>query len=272
MSMHYQNYRNKVVIITGASFGIGKSLALQLSEQGAHLVLAARSKQLLDALKAQCESLGGRALVVPTDVSVPAQCHALVQRAAEHYGRIDTLVNNAGVCMIARFEEVQALSLYEQIMRVNYLGSVYCTHYCLPYLKQSRGHVVAITSLAGRTGVPLYSAYSASKHAMIGFFESIRIELEPAGIDITLILPDFVSSGIHERSVDGEGCTVGEAHGVDYERAISPDECARLCIRAMLNHEREAVLSWRGRIGQWVKLVAPRAIDLITKKAIEMGR
>ena len=248
MSMHYQNYRNKVVIITGASFGIGKSLALQLSEQGAHLVLAARSKQLLDALKAQCESLGGRALVVPTDVSVPAQCHALVQRAAEHYGRIDTLVNNAGVCMIARFEEVQALSLYEQIMRVNYLGSVYCTHYCLPYLKQSRGHVVAITSL-----------------------KNITFRLGTA-VDITLILPDFVSSGIHERSVDGEGCTVGEAHGVDYERAISPDECARLCIRAMLNHEREAVLSWRGRIGQWVKLVAPRAIDLITKKAIEMGR
>jgi short-subunit dehydrogenase len=272
MIMQYPDYQNKTVIITGASYGIGKSLALQLSEQGACLVLAARSKGLLNDIKEQCESIGGRALVVQTDVTDPDHCRTMVQRATEHYGRIDTLINNAGVCMISRFDEVKDLSHYERIMRVNYLGSVNCTYYCLPYLKQSQGHIVAIASLAGRTGVPLYSAYSASKHALIGFFESIRIELEDAGVNVTLMLPDFVSSGLHERSVDGSGCVIGKAHNIDYDHVMTPDECARLCIQAMTKCKREAMLTWRGRLGQWLKLLNPRFIDAITKKAIAVGR
>ena len=244
--MYNQMFRNNVAVITGASSGIGRSLALRLAEQGAFLVLAARSKERLTEVATQCEARGGRALAVPTDVTDPVQCQKLAEHAVEHFGRIDTLVNNAGIAMIARFDQVRELSLYDRIMRVNYLGSVYCTHFCLPYLKQSRGHIVVIASIAGRTGVPLYSAYSASKHAMIGFFESIRIELKSAGVGVTLILPDFVSSGIHERSVNGEGCNLGIAHSVDYQRATSPEKCARLCIRAMAKRRREVYLSWRG--------------------------
>ena len=266
------NYRDKVIIVTGASLGIGRALALGLAEQGARLVLAARSRHRLEELEQQCASHGGEAIAVPTDVADAAQCRALAQRAAAHYGGIDALVNNAGIGMIARFDQVQDPVGFEAIMRVNYLGSVYCTYYCLPYLKQSRGHVVAIASLAGRTGVPMYSAYSASKHALIGFFESIRIELQTTGVDVTLILPDFVSSGIHERCVDEQGRSIGKAHNIDYRHAMSTEDCARLCIRAMRGRRREAILSWRGRIGRWVKLIAPGVIDTISAKAIESGR
>lgn len=269
--MYKRRFRNNVTVITGASSGIGRSLALGLAEAGAPLVLAARSNERLTEVATECEARGGRALVVPTDVTEPVHCQNLAERAVEHYGRIDTLVNNAGIAMIARFDEVRELSLYERIMRVNYLGSVYCTHSCLPYLKQSGGHIVVIASVAGRTGVPLYSAYSASKHAMIGFFESIRIELKPAGVGVTLILPDFISSGIHERGVNGEGGNVGMAHNVDYQRAMSPEKCARLCIRAMARRRREVYLSWRGRIGQWIKVAAPDTIDALSKKVIDRG-
>jgi short-subunit dehydrogenase len=269
--MHEPAYRNKVAIITGASLGIGRSLSLQLAEQGACLVLAARSQEHLQKLAEECESSGGRALAVPTDVAEPVQCQALIEKTVEHFGHIDTLVNNAGISMIARFDEVRDPGLYERIMRVNYLGSVYCTHHCLPHLKRSQGQIVAIASLAGRTGVPLYSAYSASKHALIGFFESVRIELQSYGIAVTLVLPDFVSTGIHSRSVDGAGAIIGDAHNVDYERAMSTDECARRCLAAMTARKREVLLSWRGRLGQWVKLAAPGVIDAVTRRAIETG-
>ena len=266
-----RDYRDKVVIITGASLGIGRSLSLQLAEQGACLALAARSKKRLNELAEECASMGGRALVVPTDVGEPTRCQALIEKTAQHFGRIDSLVNNAGVSMIARLDEVQDPRIFERIMRVNYLGSVYCTHYCLPHLKRSQGQIVAIASIAGRTGVPLYSAYSASKHAMIGFFESVRIELQETGIAITLVLPDFVSSGIHARSVDGAGAIIGDAHNVDYERAMSTDECARRCLAALTARKREVLLSLRGRLGQWVKLAAPGVIDSMTGRAIETG-
>ena len=170
-------YAGRVVVVTGASQGIGKALCLELAPQGPRLVLAARDATALEAVAAECRARGAEALVVPTDVGDESACRALVDRAVERYGALDVLVNNAGMGMLARFEDVTDLSLYERLMRVNYLGSVYPTFYALPHLKRSRGQIVAVSSLAGLNGVPGRTAYAATKHAQMGFFDSLRIEL-----------------------------------------------------------------------------------------------
>jgi len=179
----------KTVIITGASMGIGAGLAEALARRGANLVLAARSVDELAALAARCKAAGARAIAVPTDVADPNACERMVQAAAAEFGGVDVLVNNAGITMLGRFDEVTDLGLFERLMRVNYLGSVYCTHFALPLLKQSKGLLVAVTSLTGKTGVPTRTGYAASKHAMHGFFDSLRIELRGSGVDVLVVAP-----------------------------------------------------------------------------------
>ncbi len=172
-------YAGKVVIVTGASQGIGRALSLALAPQRPRLVLAARDTGALAAVAQDCEARGAEA---PSSAATwrGGVGRALVEAAATRFQAIDVLVNNAGMGMLARFEDVTDLSQYERLMRVNYLGSVYPTFYALPHLKRSRGQIVAISSLAGLTGVPYRSAYCATKHAQIGFFDSLRIELRGA--------------------------------------------------------------------------------------------
>jgi NAD(P)-dependent dehydrogenase (short-subunit alcohol dehydrogenase family) len=145
--MSDRTFENLSVIITGASSGIGRELSRQLAAQGARVILAARQAEKLGELADECKVLGGQALVVPADVTDPDQCRGLVDRTVEAFGRLDMLVNNAGTTMWARFDEVTDLSIFEKLMRVNYLGSVYCTYYALPHLKQSKGRIVGVSSL-----------------------------------------------------------------------------------------------------------------------------
>ena len=191
--------------------------------------------------------------------------------AALAYGGIDVLVNNAGMTMWARFEDIEDLSILERIMQVNYMGAVYCTRHALPWLRQSGGVLVGISSLAGRTGVPTRTGYSASKHAMAGFFDSLRIELAGSGVAVTMIYPGFVSTGIRENATGPDGRPImvspvkeGEVMGVE--------ECARIIVDAIERRRREVVMTARGKIGLWLKLVAPSLIDRIARRAIERGR
>jgi NAD(P)-dependent dehydrogenase (short-subunit alcohol dehydrogenase family) len=265
------DFKDKVVIITGASSGIGRELARQLAAQGARLVLAARNQERLEAAKAECLSRGGKAIVIRTDVCEPDQCAALVQRTLDEYGRIDVLVNNAGITMWARFEEVNDLELFERIMRTNYLGSVYCTHYALPFLKQTRGQIVGISSLTGKAGVPTRSGYAASKHAMVGFFDSLRIEVAPAGVSVTMIYPGFVASEVRARAFGPDGRPLLTSP-VQEGKVMAMQTCARLTIQAMAKRKRELVMTLRGKLGQWIKLVAPALVDRIASQAIKAGR
>jgi short-subunit dehydrogenase len=264
-------FKEKVVIITGASSGIGRELAYQLAEQGAWLVLAARNTERLDAAKAECQKRGGKAIAIPTDVCIPAQCAELVRRTVEEYGRIEALVNNAGITMWANFEEVSDLSIFEQIMRVNYLGSMYCTHYALPYLKKSHGQIVGVSSLTGKTGVPTRSGYAASKHAMVGFFDSLRIEVAPYGVSVTMIYPGFVASEVRARAFgpDGKPLITSPVREKD---VMTVETCARLIVGAMSKRRRELVMTLRGKLGQWLKLIAPGLVDRIASQAIKSGK
>lgn len=263
--------QGNVTLITGASKGIGAELARQLAARGAKLVLAARNEAQLEAVAAQCRALGAQVVVVRADVALERDCHAIVAGALVAFGRVDTLVNNAGASMWAKFEDLEDLGILERIMRVNYLGAAYCTHHALPHLRAARGRIVAIASLAGRTGVPTRTGYAASKHAMAGFFDSLRIELAGSGVSVTLVCPGFVATGIRENAAGPDGAPIAVSP-VRESEVMGVEECARRIVRAIERREREVVMTARGKMGLWLKLLAPSLVDRIARRAIERGR
>ena len=269
--MNIRDFQHNVVIITGASSGIGRELAYQLADQGAWLALAARDAGRLEAAAAECRKRGGKAIAVPTDVADQALCQQLIARTVAEYSRIDTLINNAGMTMWARFEDLQTLTPIEKVMQVNYLGSVYCTYYALPYLKQTRGRIVGVASLAGKTGLPTRSGYSASKHAMAGFFDSLRIEVADYGISVTMVYPGFVTSEVRGRALGPDGKPLGKSPIREAE-VMSAGTCARIIVQAAARRRREEVMTLRGKVGLWLKLIAPGFVDRIARQAIEVGR
>jgi short-subunit dehydrogenase len=254
-------------VITGASDGIGAEIARQLARRhggAAALVLAARNAAQLEQVAVQCRAVGAAAHVVPTDVADEAQCRALIDGALAATGRIDTLINNAGVSAQALFGDVLAQDLhwYQRLMTVNLWGSVWCTHAALPHLRASRGRIVAVSSLAGLIGVPGRTAYSATKFAMTGFFEALRAELKGDGVSVTIAYPGVVATRIRYRGYDARGQAAG-ASGLKEEAAMSVEECARLILEASERRRREVVMTAQGKVGRFVKLLAPGLVERI---------
>jgi len=263
--------KDNVVAITGASKGIGAELARQLAAKGAKLVLAARGEKELAEIADDCRRAGASAVTATADVAIERDCQAVVAAALEAFGRLDTLVNNAGASMWARFEDIEDMSILQRIMQVNYMGAVYCTRHALPHLRASRGRIVGISSLAGRVGVPTRTGYSASKHAMTGFFDSLRIELAESGVTVTMIYPGFVATGIRENATGPDGKPIAVSP-VKESQVMSVEDCARRIVAAIERREREVVMTARGKLGLWLKLIAPALVDRIAKRAIEGGR
>ena len=260
-------FAGKVIVVTGASEGIGRALCKALAPQRPRLVLAARNVTRLDSLAADCSALGAETLVVGTDVTRLDSCSALVEAAVARFGAIDVLVNNAGGSMWTRFDEIEDLTLFERLMQLNYLGSVYPTWFALPHLKRTRGRIVAVSSMAGLIGVPTRTAYSAAKHAVTGFFDALRVELAESGVSVTLVCPDFVVSEIHKRALGADGRPLGE-NPMAGSRIMSAEECAALMIPAIERRERMLLTSARGRLSRWLKLVAPGSVDRMAARAI----
>ena len=257
------------LVITGASSGIGEALAVERAGRGHNVVLAARDKDGLSRVAAACEKAGGQALAVPTDVTDPEQCRALVAQTVARFGGLDVLVNNAGLSMWARFEDITDLSIFERLMRVNYLGSVYCTHFALPYIKRAHGLVVAVSSLTGKTGVPTRTAYAASKHAMQGFFDSLRIELSGTGVDVLVASPGFVRTAIRDRAVGPDGKPLGQSPREEKGAStMSVEECTRILARAIDTRQRDVVMGAMGHVSVWMKLLAPSLLDRLTQRAL----
>jgi short-subunit dehydrogenase len=261
------NFTGQSVLITGASEGIGRALALELASRGARLALNARGAARLEETARDCAAGGAEVLAIPGDVAQRRDCQHLIDATLARFGRLDTLVNNAGITMWSRFDALENFSVFERLLAVNYLGAVYLTAAALPHLKRSRGLIVAVASIAGITGVPERTGYAASKHAMVGFFESLRIELRGSGVGVSIIAPDFVVSQIHRRALGPDGKPLGQTP-MHEERIMTADECARLMLRAMRRRQRLAILSARGRLGRWVRLIAPGLVDRIAERAI----
>jgi NAD(P)-dependent dehydrogenase (short-subunit alcohol dehydrogenase family) len=194
----------KVALITGASSGIGRAAAVRLAGLGVHVALAARTEAALREAAGEVERAGGQALVVPTDVTDAEACGAAVSRTVERFGQLDVLVCCAGVSMRARFEETR-LDAIEQLMRVNFLGTLYPTWHAIPHVKRTRGSLVAVSSLVGKRGTPTYAVYGASKFAVQGLYESLRVELAPDGVHVGVVSPGHVATPLRERVLGPDG-------------------------------------------------------------------
>jgi len=255
------------IILTGASEGIGRALALAFAAQKARIVLAARDASRLESLARECRAAGGEAHAVPTDVANAHDCEWLIAESVRALGGIDVLVNNAGITMWSRFDALKDLEVFERLLEVNYLAPVRLTSLALPHLKASRGLMVAVASLAGLTGVPERTAYAGSKHALIGFCDSLRIELAGSGVDVCVVAPDFVVTETHKRAMGPDGEPLGESP-MQQSRIMTAAECAARIVRGIDRRERLVLMTARGKLGRWLKLVAPSLIDRIAAKAI----
>src|SRR5512139_1017772 len=264
--MKLDAFRGQVVIVTGASAGIGKALALQLASQGAKVAIAARRAERLEEVAAECQKLGGEALVVPTDVTDEAQCKALVEKTIAAFGRLDMLINNAGLAVSTLFDEFPDLHLFKHTMDVNFYGAVHCTYYALPSLKQTKGRVVAISSLGGKAALPYNSPYIASKYAMHGFYDTLRMELRQYGVSCTVVCPSWVATEFHEAQMNKDGVPRGPQGRMLYtKKTMSAERCAALTLRAAYNRRRELLMGGGGLV-VWLKVLAPGLVDWLAIK------
>lgn len=270
-------FGGQVVIVTGASAGIGKELALQLAGQGAKVAIAARRAERLEQVAEECRQRGGETLVVPTDVSDEEQCKALVEQTVQAFGRIDMLINNAGLATSALLEDFADLRLFKQVVEVNFYGAVHCTYFALPYLKQTTGRVVAISSMGGKAAIPYNTPYIASKYAMHGFYDALRMELAQHGVSVTVICPWWVVTEFHEAQMDKNGVPVGpRGRAVYHKRMMSAERCAEITLKAAEKRRRE-VLMGPGWWAVWFKTLAPGlvdwlAVEVFLKPAIRRAR
>ncbi|HUB07202.1 MAG TPA: SDR family oxidoreductase [Myxococcales bacterium] len=258
------DFKGKSVVITGASSGIGEALAVRLARRGARLALGARNESELERVAARCREAGGEAIAVATDVTKPEDCGRLIERAAAAHAGLDALVNNAGISMLARFEDVTDLSIFDRVMRVNYLGAVYATHFALPLLKSSRGLLVAVSSLTGKFGAPTRSGYAASKHAMEGFFDTLRIELLGTGVAVLVVSPGFIATDIRAKALGPDGRPLGESPRDESRGNLSVEACAEAIERAMIDRKRDVIVPARVGAARWLELLAPALLDRLT--------
>jgi short-subunit dehydrogenase len=237
-------FSQQSVIVTGASSGIGEALAHRLADEGAWLALAARRADRLESVAEACRRRGGRALAIPTDVTDESACRALIARVRAEYGRIDMLVNNAGLSVVALFEELHDLDLFRRVMDVNFYGALHCTFHALPHLIASRGRLVNISSLGGRLAIPFNSGYVASKFALGGLSDALRLELARHGVSVTLVCPYWVVSEFHESYLDRDGKPKGPRGRALYtKRTMTADRCAAITLEAARRRRREVLMS-----------------------------
>ena len=250
---------NKVVIITGASSGIGEAMAKEYAAQGAKVVLGARSVQKLQLLAGDIRSKGGQAVYCGVDVTDPAECKELIDTAVREFGGIDVLICNAGISMRAIFDDVE-LDVLHKLMDVNFWGTVNCCKYALPYLQASKGSIVGISSVAGLHGLPGRTGYSASKYAMTGFLETLRIENLKKGLHVMIACPGFTASNVRFSALTADGSQQGETPR-DEAKMMTADEVARIVATGILKRKRLCLMENEGRATHFVKKFAPAFLD-----------
>jgi short-subunit dehydrogenase len=261
-------FRDQVVIVTGASSGIGKGLALLLASQGAKVAIAARRAERLEEVAAECRSRAGEALVVPTDVSDETQCKNLIEKTVATFGRLDMLINNAGLAVVALLREYPDLCLFRHVMDVNFYGAVHCTYYALPYIMQRKGRIVAVSSLGGKGGLPFNTSYTASKYALHGFYDSLRMEMQPHGVSVTVICPYWVVTEFHEAYLDKNGQPRGKQGRALYtKKMMTAERCAAITLEAAYKRKRELLMGPGGLL-VWLKLIAPGFLDRMSINVI----
>ena len=259
-------FKDKVIVITGASSGIGMATARLFASYGARLSLAARSIDKLEALASEISTESGKILCVKTDVSLEQDCRNLIESTIRHFGRIDILVNNAGLSMRATFKEVD-LSVIRRLMDVNFWGTIFCTKYALPYLLKSKGSVVGVISTAGYAGLPGRTGYSTSKFAIRGFLETLRMEHQDDGLHVLVFAPGYTASNVRNAALlaDGreQGCTPK-----DESKLMSAEKVALKMAKGLFRHKSEMILTMLGYWDVWFYKRIPRIMDQVQLRYI----
>lgn len=251
--------KNKVIIITGASSGIGKACAKKFGVMGAKVVLAARNINNLNEAATQLQKLNIDLLAVQCDVSKKEDCEKLINETVSKYGKVDVLINNAGISMRALFNDTD-LSVIERVMNINFWGTVYCTKYALPYLLQSKGSVVGVSSIAGYLGLPARTGYSASKYAMQGFLDALRTENLKTGLHVMVACPGFTASNIRNTALSSDGSAQGESPRKE-EKMMTAEEVANYIYKGVSSRKRTLVLTTEGKLAVFLGKLFPKFIE-----------
>ena len=260
-------YKDKVIIVTGASSGIGLASVRNFASLGAKVVLAARSIDKLEKIasdlnqKFAAHSSRPIAHCIKTDVTKEEDCKNLIEKTVERFGKIDILVNNAGISMRAVFKDLD-LKVMHSLMDTNFWGTVYCTKYALPYLLESKGTVVGVISTAAYVGLPARTAYSASKFAVRGFLETLRIEHLYDGLHVMIFAPGFTTSNIRNVALTADGSPQGETPR-DENRMMSAERVARILSRGIARRKAEMVLTPLGKATLFASRNLPRVTDKV---------
>ena len=258
-------YKDKVIIVTGASSGIGLASATRFASLGAKVVLAARSIDKLEKIaeeineKFNSQQSTSKVLCIKTDVTKEEDCKNLVEQTVKHFGKIDVLVNNAGISMRAVFKDMD-LNVMRSLMDTNFWGTVYCTKYALPYLLESKGSVVGVISTAGYVGLPARTAYSASKFAVRGFLETLRIEHLYDDLHVMIFAPGFTTSNIRNVALTADGSPQGETPRKE-ERMMSAERVAKIMARGIFRRKTHMVLTPLGKATLFANRRLPRVTD-----------
>lgn len=257
-------FNNKVIWITGASSGIGEVLARQFASQNARVVISARNTEKLEKIKSSLASQEN-ILVLPLDLEKTSNINLLTEKVIDRFGRIDVLINNGGISQRSLTKDT-VLEIDRRIMETNFFGTVAITKSVLPYmLKQKSGHIVAMSSIAGKFGFFYRSAYSASKHALHGFFESMRMEVYKENINVLIVCPGKIKTNISVNAVTGDGAK----HGLmdeSTERGISAEECAKQILKAIENNKEEVFIGGKELRAVWMKRLFPSLFSKIIRK------
>jgi short-subunit dehydrogenase len=261
MKQTKQTMADKVAIITGASSGIGKACAYEFASRGATVVLAARNEDSLHELEQDLRSKGFIALAVKTDVTRSSDCKNLIDRTISAYGKIDILVNNAGISMRALFKDVD-LDVIRTLMEVNFFGAIYCTKYALPYLLECKGSVVGVSSIAGFHGLPGRSGYSASKFALQGFLETLRIENMKHGLHVMVAAPGFTATNMRVAALTADG-SLQRVSPRNERKMLSPEKVARIIAWGIHRRRRNIIISLQGKLSILFQRIIPKVIDKI---------
>lgn len=258
-------FKDKVIIVTGASSGIGLASARLFGSLGARVVMAARSYDKLCEL-APSVAPEGRVLCVKCDVSSEEDCKSLVEQTVQRFGGIDILINNAGLSMRAMFKDLD-LSVIRRLMDVNFWGTVNCTKYALPWLLERKGQVVGVISIAGYSALPARTGYSSSKYAIRGFLDTLRIEHLKDGLGVLVFAPGYTSSNVRNAALTADGSAQGETP-LDEDKLMSAEECARHLARGLAARRSQMILTGLGKATVWAHRLFPRLTDKLTYKYI----
>jgi len=255
-----KSFKNKTVIITGASSGIGRACAIEFASKGANIVLAARKYQSLVELGAELQQKYHiKALSVQCDVSKEEDCKSLIEQTLLEFSGIDLLINNAGISMRALFKDLD-LNVLKTLMDVNFWGTVYCTKYALPALLTSKGSLVSISSIAGYRGLPGRTGYSASKFAVNGFMESLRVENLKTDLHVMVACPGFTASNIRNTALDTSGNQQGET-SMDEDKMMTAEEVAQQIYDGVIKRKRTLIMTQQGKLAVLMNKILPAWVD-----------